>query len=501
MSIRRVIARNIAFNWSGRIAEGFVGFFIAPFLVHRLGATNYGLWTVIASLTGYFGLLDLGVQNSVGRYVAFYRAKEDRIALNSVVSTAAMLLSAVGIFALIAMLAVQLFFFQIFEVAPAEVSGARWALTLVGINLAISFPLSLFDATLWGFQRFDCLGIVESVSAIMRAVLTLVLIRAGHGLIVLAVITLMTTVLSAIAKAILTFREDRSLSILPRYFDRGIVLELFKYSVWRMFMAAGRISTTRINPFLIGAWLTMALVTPYALAARLMSYCTELFLAARAVLIPMATAFEAKGNHDWQRKLILKGGQYCSAFALFLLVLFAFLGRPLLTLWVGTDLAYASNLLTIIMLGELLAISQSATTSMLLGMNRHQMLAVLSVVEIAGTLVLAIALIGPYGLVGVCIAQAITAFVCRGVLQLIYACWVIDFPAWKYLQAIAPLVGVAALPTAFLGLLVMWHGPENWIELIAYASVYGLAYAVSFLFWLGLDRVRAYAIQLIWADS
>ena len=37
------------------------GFVTTPFLVRRLGDTNYGLWIVIASFTSYFGMLDLGV--------------------------------------------------------------------------------------------------------------------------------------------------------------------------------------------------------------------------------------------------------------------------------------------------------------------------------------------------------------------------------------------------------------------------------------------------------
>ena len=37
------------------------GFVIAPFLVHRLGELRYGEWILIASMTNYFGLLDLGI--------------------------------------------------------------------------------------------------------------------------------------------------------------------------------------------------------------------------------------------------------------------------------------------------------------------------------------------------------------------------------------------------------------------------------------------------------
>src|SRR5262249_16996732 len=160
------------------------------------------------------------------------------------------------------------------------------------------------------------------------------------------------------------------------------------------------ISATRVNPFIIGAWLGMALVTPYALAARLMAYVTELFLSARSVLVPVATTFEAQEKHDWKQKLMIEGGKYNSPFPLFFLILLGFLGNSFLKLWIGQELADSSTpLLVIVIMGECFAMSQSATTSMILGMARHRILAVLAVIEVGATIGLAIALVEPYGLV------------------------------------------------------------------------------------------------------
>src|SRR5262249_49556845 len=72
---RRAVVRNAVWNCSGLIISMLVGFFIAPFLIHRLGDSTYGLWIIIGSLTSYFGVLDLGVRGSVGRNVALFRER------------------------------------------------------------------------------------------------------------------------------------------------------------------------------------------------------------------------------------------------------------------------------------------------------------------------------------------------------------------------------------------------------------------------------------------
>ena len=60
MSLTRRLLRNIASNWAGYVVQVAVGFFLTPFVVHSLGETQYGVWTLVVGVTGYYGLLDLG---------------------------------------------------------------------------------------------------------------------------------------------------------------------------------------------------------------------------------------------------------------------------------------------------------------------------------------------------------------------------------------------------------------------------------------------------------
>src|SRR4051794_16986706 len=92
----RAVAANVIWNWAGIIVTMGTGVVIAPFLIHRLGESIYGLWILIAALTGYFGLLDLGIRGSVGRYIAFHRAQQDFEQVNSVLNTALVLLCGVA---------------------------------------------------------------------------------------------------------------------------------------------------------------------------------------------------------------------------------------------------------------------------------------------------------------------------------------------------------------------------------------------------------------------
>ena len=67
MGIKHTVARNVVCNWAGTATHMIAGFVVAPFLVQQLGQSGYGQWVLIASVTGYLDLLDLGLRGSLGR--------------------------------------------------------------------------------------------------------------------------------------------------------------------------------------------------------------------------------------------------------------------------------------------------------------------------------------------------------------------------------------------------------------------------------------------------
>ena len=55
------IIRNTLFNLIRRFWAMFVALLLTPYIVSKLGTQRFGLWPLISVITGYFGLLDLGI--------------------------------------------------------------------------------------------------------------------------------------------------------------------------------------------------------------------------------------------------------------------------------------------------------------------------------------------------------------------------------------------------------------------------------------------------------
>jgi O-antigen/teichoic acid export membrane protein len=480
MGLKRVIARNVIWNWAGVVTSMAAGFVVAPFLVRRLGETTYGLWILMASLNGYFGLLDLGLRASVGRYIAFHRAKNDQEGVNTILSTALGVLSGVALLGLLLTAGVMMVFFHLFEVPPDQVAATRLALFIVGLNLAAMLPLNVFDATLWGFQRFDALNATDIVMVMIRTVLTFWLIGQGHGLVTLALLTLLLTLAGAGAKAVIGFRLNPELRLGPTHVRAWAVRRLYGYGLWNVLLSVARMALPKLNPIIIGSKMSVALVTPFAIASRLQEYATSIVSSSAGVLTPVATAFHAEEKHSQQQKLFVLGGKYCLALALFFCMLFLFLGRPFLTLWMGPTFASSAILLTILAIGELIPMSQYATNSLVLGMSRHKTLALMALIENVLAVGLILLLLGPLGLAGVCLGVALAGAIFRGIGPLVFGCRLVRISIWEYVRrAILPSVTAVALPTIALASIAHWQPPCSWLSLILEAGLFAAIYAVS----------------------
>src|ERR1700720_4345769 len=93
--------KNVGSSWFALGFSILVGIFLSPYILHHLGDEAFGLWVLIFSITGYYGLFDLGIRSSIIRYVAKYSAKSENDELNRLINTAFFTYSGIGVVTLL----------------------------------------------------------------------------------------------------------------------------------------------------------------------------------------------------------------------------------------------------------------------------------------------------------------------------------------------------------------------------------------------------------------
>src|ERR1700693_6017961 len=82
------IIKNVGSSWFALGVNILVGFFLSPFILHRLGDAAFGIWVLIFFLTGYYGIFDFGIRSSIIRYVSKYTATNDFEEVSGLINTA-----------------------------------------------------------------------------------------------------------------------------------------------------------------------------------------------------------------------------------------------------------------------------------------------------------------------------------------------------------------------------------------------------------------------------
>src|SRR6516165_8070745 len=149
------IIKNVGSSWFSLGANIVVGIFLSPFILHHLGDTAFGIWVLLFSVTGYYGLFDLGIRSSVVRYVSTYKAVDDAEGLARLINTSLATYVAIGTVTMLLTVLGSSFVDRLFHIPTEFLTSARWLFLMVGASVSLGFPAGVFGGILEGLQRFD----------------------------------------------------------------------------------------------------------------------------------------------------------------------------------------------------------------------------------------------------------------------------------------------------------------------------------------------------------
>jgi O-antigen/teichoic acid export membrane protein len=477
---------NALSNVAGSAANIIAGIVTVAHLVASLGVEVYGLWALIAALTGFLFLLDLGIGGAMGRLIAMRRASGLKQEINAIMSTAAAVLIAVCIVIGVLTVVSPTVFFELFQVSQQLKPDIARALLLSGFNIALMLPACIFSGYLWGHERFDVLNAIEIPLVILRTALIVLLVDTETTLTEIASIIFICNTLSSVLRGLACIHLDRELRLRPSLVDSVIVRELYGFGLWYFMLSMSRMILPQIGLMITGSKLPGAPVALFAVARQLTGYINSCAIDVTQVMAPRAAALHARSEIDKQEALLLDGGRFALALALFLAGGVLCLGWSFLHVWQRDRLNHAYLPLLILVAGETLPMSQWLTYSLVLGKSRHRFLALLSILEGIAMVILTFPAVRHYGLIGVCIAVAIPGFVLRGIVQWLYGCHLLSMPPWRYVRYVfLPVTPIAAVPILVSYCTLSHAAPDTWVSLVLgglfYAATYTLAFGAIFL--------------------
>ena len=411
------IARSVLSNWFATVAALAVGFFLAPFIVHRLGNVAYGVWVLAISSVGYLTLLDLGMRSAVLRFVSKGHTIQDHQVSSDALSAALWVRLQIGALILALSGGLAAVFPLIFKVPSALVLDAREAILVIGVSTAISMSIGVLGGVLSALNRYDLQSYVTLIQLAVRVIGVVAVLLAGRGIVAIAFTELLAAVVSnglLVYLARTIYPELKIRLTKPRW---GVLREIWSYSIYAfLIIIAGQLIYQTDN-LVVGAFVSTAAVTFYSIGNSLCRYTQQFLYAMTTAFTPAASTYEAAGDMASLRALYYNGTRATMAVTLPIVITLIVRGGSFIGLWMGPQYAKTSGtVLAILATALLFSLQNAPAMSISYGVEKHKTVAKWAIVEGIANLTLSIVLARKYGIDGVAIGTLAPSLVVNLIL-------------------------------------------------------------------------------------
>lgn len=463
-------------NWAPLGVNILITLLLWPYLIKHLGKGRFGVWTLVGSFIGYFGLLRLGVGTGIMRYVPFYVGRNDQKAAGEIISTGLAMYLLVGLTILSVSMLLAEPIARFYKAGPELVALVR----IMGLAAAIECPLLVFDAGLKAQERWIVGNSITIIAAVMRGLGFAACIYFGYGLVEMGYVVLSLTAFSLILTTIVFVRLCPTIRLRAWMVRLSRLRELLFYGLLTMVVSLAYSMGLQSHKLIIGKLVSLEAVTIYAVAAVLVERVRGIVWAPLQVTWPRFALLDGENNHGEIISLFRRATLYGTVLVSGIILLVVVAGPCFIRLWVpDEDFTAAYPVLMVLSIGCLVEGSFFANTSLLGATGRQGANALFRSIQGVTGLILSILLGLRMGMFGVAIGYTISLTLVHGVAYTWYVCHLLKISMFRY------YVGYILRPWLILGSLVMlvyYTGileyVHTWSSLLIFVIVFGCLYAL-----------------------
>jgi O-antigen/teichoic acid export membrane protein len=475
------------------------GIFLLPFTVAHLGKELYGLWMIVASMTAYFQLLDLGFGHSLVRHISEADTHHAQQRVNELASTFVVIFTGLAAVVLAGTAVVALVLLPRYpNIGASHLSTAQAVMMILGVRMAVALPMSVFGAVATSRQAFARNGLIAIVVTLLQTLATVMVLSSGYGLVTLVASTTAIATLSYGAYAQTAWAVMPSLRIRPvRFFRRERFGEMASFGIYVFIINIAVQIGFNVDNLVVGAWLGTAAVAVYAVAFRLADYQRQLCNQFNGLLFPVLVKFGAAGDTASLRATVTESTRLAFGLVAGVTLTLLLVGEQLILSWVGPGFEEGVWPLYALAAAGVVLVSQQPLGSLLMGTGHHRLVAAACVAESLFNLALSVVLVRTHGLLGVALGTAVAVTSVNLLWLMPAACRTIALPYGWFLFNVTRTAAVPLVATWILGTLMLSRWSADGLGgVLLQASVIGATYSVAFLLTLPRDLRSRYVRAL-----
>ena len=491
----------VVLNYVVIILNTVVGLLYTPYMLRMMGQSEYGLYSLVASVIAYLTVLDLGFGNAIVRYTAKFRAEKKTEEQYEMFGMFFLLYLVIGIIAFGIGLGLYFNVGTLFgnTMTAVELDRARIMMLLLVANLAFTFPMSIWGSIIQAYEDFVFQKSLNIFRIILNTAVMICLLHFGYKAVAMVVVQTIFNVLTLVVNFIYC-RRKLNIHIYFRFkhFHWGFLKEVAIYSFWIFLNAIMDRVYWSTGQFVLGAIVGTAAVAVFAIAIQLEGMYMQFSTAISSVFLPKVTAMVATNRSRKEiSDLFIRTGRMQYIVLAYILSGFIIFGRQFIELWAGagyTD-AYIISLLFFIPLT--VPLIQNLGITILQARNEMKFRSVLYIIIALVSLAMQIVLTRFFGGIGCAMGVSGALVVGQILIMNVYYQRRQDLDIKTFWKEISKM-SIIPIVLIFSSMLVIRHffALDSWGKLILGIAAFSLVYIPLFFRFSMTDDERNLFISM-----
>lgn len=479
-----------------------VGLLYTPYMLRMMGQSEYGLYSLVASVIAYLTVLDLGFGNAIVRYTAKFRAEKKTEEQYEMFGMFFLLYLVIGIIAFGIGLGLYFNVDTLFgdTMTVVELDRARIMMLLLVANLAFTFPMSIWGSVIQAYEDFVFQKSLNIIRIILNTVVMICLLHFGYKAVAMVVVQTIFNVLTLVVNFIYC-RRKLNIHIYFRFkhFHWGFLKEVAIYSFWIFLNAIMDRVYWSTGQFVLGAMVGTAAVAVFAIAIQLEGMYMQFSTAISSVFLPKVTAMVATNRSRKEiSDLFIRTGRIQYIVLAYILSGFIIFGRQFIELWAGAGYsdAYITSLLFFIPLT--VPLIQNLGITILQARNEMKFRSVLYIIIALVSLAMQIVLTRYFGGIGCAMGVSGALVVGQILIMNVYYRRRQDLDIKTFWKEISKM-SIIPIVLIFSSMLVIRHffALDSWGKMILGIAAFSLVYIPLFFRFSMTDEERNLFISMV----
>lgn len=458
-----------------------------PIMIRFLGQSEYGLYTLVGSFISYLSLFSLGFTGAYLRFYSRFKIENNVWEIYKLNGLFLLMFLLMSVTSIVTGMILSFFPREILgsNLTRLELEKAQLLMRILVINIALTFPSSLFEAIVSACEQFLFQRLINMLAVVFNPLICLPLLFFGKGSVAVVTVTTLITVAKLLINIFYVIEKLET-----RFFISKINWKLLNEIAGFSFFIFLNMIIDQVNwsvdKFILGRVSGTGSVAIYGVGAQINSLYTAFSTAISSVYSPRVNRIAVIEKKEAGRRfteLFIRVGKLQYLVLGLIVTGFMFFGEFFITAIYLTQEYYEAYYVALLLIfPATIPLIQNLGIEIQRSVNKHKFRSLVYFVMAIANIGISIPLAKLYGPVGCAIGTAITLLTANGIIMNIYYQKRLDINVMEFWKNIFSESKGLVLPI-LLGIWMVLKKPYNSLtEYFICIVIYIIVYSISMWF-------------------